>query len=153
MTQSFEAANEFNDLLDTIQGNIALQIANAIYIKKGFTIQPDYDIIVKDYFYSMVKSVNFENSQATANEINNYVANKTNNNVHDLISPASLTSRTSIVLVNAIYFKGTWKTQFNPQSTMKGKFYGDGYCYRFRTKASALVSTEVDYMSVVVSFV
>ena len=37
--------------------------------------------------------------------------------------PGSLSSDTALVMVNAVYFKGTWLMQFDPRRTVQAPFY------------------------------
>ncbi|KAJ8932604.1 hypothetical protein NQ318_000807 [Aromia moschata] len=69
------------------------------------------------------KLVDFSKSEAAAGSINDWVEKKTNNKIRDLISVDSLNHLTRLVLVNAIYFKGTWQEKFKPARTATRKFY------------------------------
>ena len=51
--------------------------------------------------------------------INSWIASATNDKIKDILPPGSVQISTVLVLVNAIYFKGTWKTPFNPRRTRK----------------------------------
>ena len=55
-------------------------------------------------------------------EINDWVKEKTMGKIKDLIPSGSFNSETSLVLVNAIYFYGKWKSAFKASSTMKMAF-------------------------------
>ena len=53
----------------------------------------------------------------SANAINKWVEQKTNDKIKDLIKPDLLDQFTRMVLVNAIHFKGTWLHQFDKDRT------------------------------------
>jgi serpin B len=55
--------------------------------------------------------------------INAWVEKQTANKIKDLIRPGVLNSRTTLVLANAIYFKGDWLKQFDKGATKAGSFY------------------------------
>ncbi len=58
-------------------------------------------------------------------EINQWVASRTNDKIRDLIAPGIIDPSTSMVLVNAIYFKGDWLRPFtseNQAQTHDGRF-------------------------------
>jgi serpin B len=58
----------------------------------------------------------------TRKEINDWVKENTMGKIKDLIPPGSFNSETSLVLVNAIYYHGKWKSAFKVSSTMKMPF-------------------------------
>ena len=64
---------------------------------------------------------------------------KTSNKIKDLIDPSSLDRYTRFVLVNAIYFKATWKYQFEKKKTMRKMFYPE-------SQSQGLESKEVQMM-------
>ena len=64
-----------------------------------------------------------ENEKAV-NKINDWVKEKTNNMIPKLLQ--SLDPSTVLVLLNAVYFKGTWMKQFSKEATFAQKFYNRG---------------------------
>lgn len=56
-------------------------------------------------------------AEETRKHINTWVANKTEGEITELLSPNSVSPQSPLVLVNAIYFKGDWDNQFNKQQT------------------------------------
>ena len=56
-------------------------------------------------------------------EINTWVEKHTNGRIKDLLAPGTVSPDTSILIVNAIYFKGTWADKFDPALTRKSQFY------------------------------
>lgn len=111
--------SEFNKTSD----DLALHIANNIYVKTGYGLKPTFQIGVKEYFMADVEMVDFSKSSSTARQINEWVSAKTHSKIKDIISEQALDEETRIVLVNAIYFKGTWEYPFPVDQTRVDKFY------------------------------
>lgn len=103
--------------------NNELYIASKLYVKEGLSVTNKVRNIAKTYFNSDIGHKDFTTVQQSAIEINNYVASKTSNKITNLVSSNWLSSATVMVLVNALYYKGTWETQFDPTNTTKQDFY------------------------------
>ncbi|XP_014363628.2 antichymotrypsin-2 isoform X1 [Papilio machaon] len=116
------AFTQVESYLRSVKG-IDLRMANRIYVANGYTLNKDYAAVVRQTFQSEVKNVDFTASQSAAKEINTWVEQQTNNRIKDLVDPNSLDADTRAVLVNAIYFKGTWKDQFEKRLTSDNDFY------------------------------
>lgn len=98
---------------------VTIDIANAIwYRKKGVAPIPAFLKVNSDYYQSQVKGADF--SPSTVNEINQWVANVTNQKIKSIIQ--SIDPSDLMYLVNAVYFKGSWKTPFNPITTQNRIF-------------------------------
>lgn len=121
-------AKSFSDSFASVQsrkGDSTLDIANKVFVKKGYQIAPKFaDYAVKS-FGSEVQALDFAQNVDSANTINQWVEQKTNEKIKDLIKADSLDSDTRMVLVNAIYFKGQWEHQFNKNRTEKAPFWLD----------------------------
>ncbi|KAJ2947179.1 hypothetical protein O0L34_g16538 [Tuta absoluta] len=111
-----------NKNLRSVKG-VALRIASRIYIGKDYTIDEHFQEISRKLFGSDVKKVDFEEGDKTAKEINNWVEVQTNNKIKDLISADDLDISITSILVNAIYFKGKWKEQFEASMTKDEDFH------------------------------
>jgi serpin B len=55
--------------------------------------------------------------------INQWVEEKTERRIQDLLQPGMLADPTFLVLVNAIYFKGAWENEFDPNHTRDEAFH------------------------------
>jgi serpin B len=62
-------------------------------------------------------------TEAARLTINQWVEQKTQDKIKDLLQPGALESNTRLVLTNAIYFKGDWITQFDKAQTKNEDFY------------------------------
>lgn len=97
--------------------------ANKIYLNTGVTIQPAFVAITEKSFGPTTQVLDFSKNQEAAAIINDWIDAQTNHKIQYLVSADYLSAATRIVLVNAIYFLGNWKYQFDPRNTRKDNFY------------------------------
>ncbi|XP_077205009.1 glia-derived nexin [Paroedura picta] len=110
----------------------AVTLANAVFAKSGLKMEVPFVSRNNDVFQCGVKSVDFMEPNAACDTINQWVKNATKGMINGLLSPDAIDSAlTRLVLVNAIYFKGLWKSRFQPENTKKRAFNGaDGKTYQ-----------------------
>lgn len=119
-------ADQFHEYYAGLQrsiGQSVLSIANKIYVKNDYKVKKEFHDVAVEKFSSDIANLDFGKSAESANEINQFVQEKTHDRIKDLIEPSMINSDTRMVLVNAIYFKGNWKYQFDQKRTMKNDFY------------------------------
>lgn len=116
---------DIEDKLNKVQqsGNVKLNVANSLYPQKDYKIRQEYKDFVKAFYGVEITSVDYRNAEKEARAlINTWVENKTNNKIKDLFSQP-LNPLTRLILVNAIYFKGNWASQFDKKYTKDENFY------------------------------
>lgn len=121
-----ETAKRFFDHFKSLKngrGQSYLSIVNQLYAQRGYAIKPSFRNITDKYFKSGIETLDFADSENAANTINSFVSNKTNNKIQKLIEPNALDSSTSMVLINALYFKGNWEHNFDDDESFEGDFY------------------------------
>ncbi|XP_026485749.2 alaserpin-like isoform X1 [Vanessa tameamea] len=111
-----------NSKLRSTKG-VTLQTASKIYVAQNYELNTEFAAVSRDTFGSEVKNVDFSKNTEVAAEVNAWVEDQTNHRIKDLVDPASLTSDTRALLVNAIYFKGTWKIPFQTFATKDRDFH------------------------------
>uniref|UniRef100_A0AC35TI98 SERPIN domain-containing protein n=1 Tax=Rhabditophanes sp. KR3021 TaxID=114890 RepID=A0AC35TI98_9BILA len=104
--------------------NVQLLAANRVYVKEGFQLLDSFKETITKYYYGEFKDINFEENVKAAATINAFVEENTNNLIKDLISSGMIGKQTRLVLINALYFKGTWEKEFKKEATQKKTFYG-----------------------------
>nr|AAC47336.1 serpin 1 [Manduca sexta] len=102
---------------------VDLKMASKIYVAKGLELNDDFAAVSRDVFGSEVQNVDFVKSVEAAGAINKWVEDQTNNRIKNLVDPDALDETTRSVLVNAIYFKGSWKDKFVKERTMDRDFH------------------------------
>lgn len=100
----------------------ALLCANALWMQSGDPFLPGFLSIVQDDYQAGLFDVDYRDSahrEAARLQINDWVAKKTKDKIQNLIGKGALSQNTSLVLTNAIYFKGAWATPFRETLTKK----------------------------------
>jgi len=100
-----------------------LNIANSLWAQQGYPILDSYLSILQEYFQSEIRSVDFSDSLKTANEINQWVSDKTNEKIKEIITPDIIGQLTTLILCNAIHFKGAWMHPFSEENTKSESFF------------------------------
>jgi serpin B len=91
-----------------------LSIANALWQATDCPFKPDFRTLAEKFYDTVgVTTLDFRaNPEAARAVINKWVEDKTQTKIKDILPPRSIDGSTALVLANAIYFKGTWQTQF-----------------------------------------
>jgi len=107
--------------LPTLDPKTKLSIANSIWIRESndFQVKPPFLKTNSDYFNTYVKMMDFNQAWAV-DTINGWANRKTNGLIPKVINGIDPT--TMMLLMNAIYFKGTWVTQFDKKATTESNF-------------------------------
>ncbi|OWR51607.1 serpin 1 [Danaus plexippus plexippus] len=102
---------------------VTLKMASKVYVAENYELNNDFADLSRDVFGSEVANIDFCKSENAAKKMNQWVEDETNNRIKDLVDPTSLDANTKAVLVNAIYFKGAWKTPFEKERTTDRDFH------------------------------
>ncbi len=104
--------------------SFSLNIANALWAQKDYTIQPAFLNILAQNYGAGMNLLDFIKAPETARgAINTWVANQTNQRVKDLLAPGTIDSNTRLVLTNTIYFDAAWQYPFAKEKTQNGNFH------------------------------
>jgi serpin B len=104
--------------LKKADSEVALNIANSIWIKKNYPVLSPFIADNQKYYDARVERLDF--NQAAVNTINSWVNEKTNTKIPKILDEIS--AEEIMFLINAIYFKGTWETEFDASKTFNTDF-------------------------------
>ncbi len=105
-------------------GDIALAIANAIWVQKSVELLKDFVDLVETQYHAGLFPVNFMETPEEARKIiNGWVEKQTNQRIQNLLPKGALNKFTRLVLTNAIYFKGKWDLPFEKDATTETSFW------------------------------
>ncbi len=101
----------------------SLFVADALFGQQGVSFETTFLNVLSKGYGAPLQTVDFAgNPSAAESTINAWVSQKTQGNVASLLGPTDVSSRTRLVLVNAVYFKGTWADGFDPSMTAPRPF-------------------------------
>lgn len=119
----------FQELRAHVEGNrrseeLQLYTANSLWRQEGYRFLDLYLQLLQQLYEAVPSVVDFVHKTEEARlAINGWVEEKTAGKIVDLIRPGLLTPATTLVLCNAIYFKGLWVHQFDPKQTVNEEFH------------------------------
>lgn len=79
-------------------------------------INQRFGSIAQHNYLADAEELNFDDSRAAAQKINLWIKTATNGHITDLVSEDSV-ANSVILLINALYFEGTWRYGFNKTFT------------------------------------
>lgn len=122
---SFEEINQANATLKATltnpDPNVQLSIANSLWARKGEPFNPEFLQNNQNFYGAQVTALDFNNPSAS-DIINNWVEQSTNGKIPKIIEGTEISPTTILFLINAIYFKGQWTTQFDKTQTKELPF-------------------------------
>jgi serpin B len=104
-------------------GGYELSTANGLWLQQGFPFLESFVEIPTTYYDAILETLNYAaDPEGSRGRINGWVADKTRGRIEDLFPSGSITQQTVFVLANAIYFKGRWASEFDPDRTREESF-------------------------------
>ncbi|APG58220.1 serine proteinase inhibitor 1 [BeAn 58058 virus] len=97
-------------------------IFNDIFIDNKLTLKDNIEKRFVKKFKTSFKIVDFIKPHYIE-FINDYIKEKTNNNIVNIINMDDLSFYTKMIILNTMYFKSEWKDKFNARNTYNGIFY------------------------------
>ncbi|KAH7941225.1 hypothetical protein HPB49_011145 [Dermacentor silvarum] len=124
-----EVHQQFWGLLSKLGGlapDVKLHVANRMYSEQTFPVLESYLSRLRGSYNATIESVDFRNRYEEVRRlVNTWVEEVTESKIKDLLPDDSVDAVTTLIIVNAIYFKGTWDSQFPPKSTCRMSFHLD----------------------------
>ena len=100
---------------------VQLTIANSLWTRQDFTFNSDFLQRNTQFFGAEIASLDFTDEENSLKTINQWVDTNTNGKIPKILEQISADE--VLFLINAIYFKGSWQTEFDPADTRDGPFY------------------------------
>ena len=119
-----KAVNEFcKNLIDNlpkVDNKVTLNIANALFLNVGRTLNKQFEEDMKNYYDAKAEVLDFSASLQSAAVINKWCEDKTKGMIPDIIEATD--PQAVSYLLNAIYFKADWTSKFDEENTKEESF-------------------------------
>lgn len=101
-----------------------LRIVNRLFGEQTATFETPFLDITAGPYDAPLEPVDFIRSpEPSRSRINQWVAGQTQDKIKDLLPPGSIDPDSRLVLTNAVYFKGSWETEFDKSLTEPADFH------------------------------
>jgi serine protease inhibitor len=107
-------------LLTGLDPVVRVQIANSIWYRPTLQVENAFKQVNMTYFSAEVNSINFADPSAAVT-INGWVDRNTNGKITQVITPP-IPDDIVMYLINAVYFKGSWKYRYDQKDTRADMF-------------------------------
>jgi serpin B len=113
-----------NEVNSSSERPYELTTANALWCQDGFPLDESYKSRVASIYGGGVNSVDYVNApDAAVDSVNGWCNEHTRGKIPTIITRDFVNPETRLILTNAIYFKGKWKTEFDKKRTKDDVFY------------------------------
>ncbi|XP_039992599.1 protein Z-dependent protease inhibitor [Xiphias gladius] len=109
----------------TQNGSVKMDQSMALFMHRQFEVEKEFEDHIKTFFDTEIKTVDFADTKGSIRFINEYIKQKTEDKVREMIS--SLGAEIQLMLINTIFFQGAWQIPFNPETNLSAPFYIDNY--------------------------
>lgn len=107
------------DGLPKVDNKVTLDIANAIFLNKDYTLKKQFQQDMQTYYDAQAEALDFSSSK-TLSHINDWCNKKTNGMIPNILDEVK--SDMVSYLLNAIYFKADWSSKFDKKNTKEESF-------------------------------
>jgi len=112
--------NDLTDALLSVDKRVIMKIANSVWTEDRITPEQSFIDILKDYYSAESKEFSISDPNAPG-KINKWIEESTNGLIKNMVD--KLEDNTVMLIINAIYFKGKWKLQFDDKDTQQLPFH------------------------------
>ena len=127
-------------------GKTEVKLANALWLGQQFGFDPAYLAAAKADYAATAERLDFAHApKPAADRINGWAKDQTNGLISNVVDSSGLNDSTLAILTNAVFFEGSWATEFNTAAPQPFLF-GDGQTRPFplMSKTAAYAYAEAD---------
>ena len=122
--QSLEEINDTYRRLATemvpVDERVIIEIANSVWAENNFQVKKEFMDALKDWYLAEARNFDVTDPRSV-DLINGWIEEKTHDRIQNMLS--SLDRDLVMLLINAVYFNGKWKHQFDSKNTTERPFY------------------------------
>ncbi len=115
--------NFLNYFGNNTDSSSVLNVSNAIWLEQDLQVKSEFKKRVTNRYSSDLKQTKFENTLSAISDINEWVSEKTEGRIMEIVDESNINSNTKLLISNAVYFKGEWLNKFEKEKTKTGRFY------------------------------
>lgn len=106
--------------LSSIDKRVVMNIANSVWVEDRLELKEAFIDALVEYFNAEGFHFNI-NDPGIVDEVNNWISENTNGKIDNMIN--EIPGDVVMLLINAVYFNGKWRYQFDENETSTEDFY------------------------------
>ena len=103
-----------------VDPRVTMEIANSVWVEKRLTVKQPYIDALKAWYLAEARNIDVSDPGAV-DLVNGWIEDKTHDKIQDMLD--YLSPDLAMLLINAIYFNGKWRYQFDEKETSDKPFY------------------------------
>jgi len=103
-----------------VDKRVIMEIANSVWVEKKFSVKEPFISALQEYYLAEAREIDISDPDAV-DIVNDWIAEKTHDKITEMLD--DLDPALTMLLVNAIYFNGKWRYQFEEDDTSDEPFY------------------------------
>jgi len=103
-----------------VDERVVLEIANSVWVEKRLLVKQKFMDDVKNWYKAEAKGIDVTDPNAV-DIVNGWIEDKTHDKIRDMLD--YLDPDLAMLLINAVYFNGKWRNQFDKADTKEEPFY------------------------------
>lgn len=103
-----------------VDPRVTMEIANSVWVEKRLVVKQPYIDALKTWYLAEARDIDVKDPGAV-DMVNNWIEEKTHDKIQDMLD--ALSPDLAMLLINAIYFNGKWRYQFDAGDTRNKPFY------------------------------
>ena len=121
---SLPASGDMTRFYGTGSRPYELAVSNGLWGQRGFAWNRAFVALLDDRFAAGFHEADFAAKPETERlRINAWVAERTRERIGEIIPAGGVSENTKLVLANAVFFKGSWALEFDPERTKTEDFH------------------------------
>lgn len=113
----------YRDLMALLRGldrTTSFQVANSIWYDRAYRFEPAFLEAGRTWFDAEIQPVGFDDTEGVKRAVNNWVSAKTAGRIPTIVDEVHPDD--VMYLINAIWFKGSWRSRFDVARTRDAQF-------------------------------
>ncbi len=103
-----------------VDERVVLEIANSVWAENNFRVKKEFIDALKEWYLAEARNFDVTDPHSV-DLINGWIEEKTHDRIQNMLS--SLDRDLVMLLVNAVYFNGKWKHEFDSKNTAERPFF------------------------------
>ncbi|KAL0276179.1 UNVERIFIED_CONTAM: hypothetical protein PYX00_003801 [Menopon gallinae] len=103
---------------------VTMEWGTRLYPKKGLTILPEFKTNIEENFGTQFDEIDYKEvpPAESAGRINSWISELTRGQITDLVEPHMVNPDAIMLMVNVMFFKGSWRNRFKEKNTKMADF-------------------------------